>query len=375
METSHPSNVEDHDIPAGITSISEESYSLPPRTPTSMSYFLCRIHIGTLVREVVDSLPPTFFISPTAEYGDEVYDNIIAFDRRYTEHVKSLPYFFQLTIPQDHIDDYQLLIQEKPYLEWQRLLINFVIHTHWARLHRPFLIRGATQPKYAYSRMQCLHCAQTVLDIRSRTISDHNMGAFMYIMQHFLMAAIILAVDICSNPNDVRVSERKQEVLQACRTLDRELNSKTISSNGAEAENASTGQFVIKSLRKVVQKLREALMKKTSEPPGHDLSVEVPAVSADEKRQISQEFPARDILPTLESGSDQPRQSSPHTYDQDGEQQTSAVSPLNPGGTQVPNEPMMDDLWDEFFNVGSNFNDADWDEFLLDVGGQMGGMD
>jgi hypothetical protein len=32
---------------------------------------------------------------------------------------------------------------------------------------------------------------------------------------------------------------------------------------------------------------------------------------------------------------------------------------------------MVDELWDEFFTVGSNFKDTDWDTFFSGVGANM----
>ncbi|KAL5359451.1 hypothetical protein BJX96DRAFT_148476 [Aspergillus floccosus] len=72
MEVAHPSNVEDSHIPGGTTQVSEESYSVPLSSPTSMTYFLCRIKVAILVREVIDTLPPSFFASPGTVCRDEV---------------------------------------------------------------------------------------------------------------------------------------------------------------------------------------------------------------------------------------------------------------------------------------------------------------
>ncbi|KAK2839315.1 hypothetical protein FQN49_006259 [Arthroderma sp. PD_2] len=247
METNHPSNVEDDNIPSGITFCSEESYSLPLSSPTSMTYFLCRIQAATLAREVVDRLPPSFLASPGSEICDKVYDSIVFLDLKFQHFLKSLPSFFQLTI--SDVNTYQSLTSEKPYLEWQRHLINFVIHTQLARLHRPFLICGSMKHKFANSRMQCIKSAETVIEIRNRVIGDHSIGTFTYVLLHFLMAAIILAMDVCFNPDNIHVSQRKGDVLRACRELEAELNAKIIPSGTANG-NTSGGQVMVKSFSK-----------------------------------------------------------------------------------------------------------------------------
>jgi hypothetical protein len=73
IETFHPSNVEDKELPTGITYITEESYSKPLRTPTPITYFLCRLQVATLSLEITDFLTPTFCTSPQIDNSDEMY--------------------------------------------------------------------------------------------------------------------------------------------------------------------------------------------------------------------------------------------------------------------------------------------------------------
>ncbi|KAL4759113.1 fungal specific transcription factor domain-containing protein [Aspergillus foveolatus] len=397
MDIAHPSNIEDSNIPGGTTQVSEESYSLPLSSPTSMIYTLCRIQVATLAREVVDCLPPSFFASPGTECCDEIYDKIIALDQRYQQFLQSLPPFFQLTI-QDHMS-YQALLVEKPYLEWQRYLINFVVHTQLARLHRPFLIRGSMQRKYAHSRKQCISSAETVIEIRNHAMSNHSVGAFTFVLQHFLMAAIILAMDVCFNPGNTKIPlpQRKQYVLQACRALEVELNAKTIPANGAAGESTSNSQLMFRSFRRAVQNLRGLLRKRMSEDDAGSAAT-TEALAQDEsiscgKRPgmaypaAADETPSGNIVvnqasqPTAQSsGSEKPTEASYHPY---LAQQPQTPTTRPPHDEQVsreleerhgPGGLIVDEFWDEFFTAGSTFNDADWDMFLLDTGEQIGGI-
>jgi len=57
-----------------------------------------------------------------------------------------------------------------------------------------------------------------------------------------------------------------------------------------------------------------------------------------------------------------------------------------PQEQQTPNPPppydefqsggefASDDLWEEFFTLGTEFNSSDWDTFLIDLDEQMSGM-
>jgi hypothetical protein len=413
METSHPSNVEDDDIPTGITHVTEGAYNLPLSSPTSMSYFLFRIQCATLSREVVDLLPPSYCVSPGTNNNNETFNNILLLDQKYQQLLKSLPPFFQLFNRMD-TNAYNALIAEKPYLEWQRYLINFVIHTNLARLHRPFLIRGSTQPKFAYSRLQCVRSAVTVLEIRNHIIGNQSIGGFTYIMAHFLMAAIILAMDVCFNPDEIRASQRKQEVLQACRILEEELNTKMRPKNEAENGSSPSGHFMLKSFQKAVQSLRGVLRRKQTATTGTGTALaevnQDPTSSVNQVNDASDKgmasLPKRwkgvgnqaavnndgivyvtdmgDYQPQTEISAqlDQPIPQDNDTQSQDTIQQT-PFPPHPPYGEQsydlaeqgqASGELTVDVLWDEFFTVGTSFDDSDWDTFLIDLDEQMGGV-
>ncbi|KAL4809096.1 hypothetical protein BDV18DRAFT_94673 [Aspergillus unguis] len=367
MDIAHPSNVEDSNIPG--TRISE-SYSEPLSSPTSMTYTLCRIQVATLAREVVDCLTPSFFASPGTECSDEIYDKIITLDQKYQQFLQSLPPFFQLTI-QDY-RSYQTLLEEKPYLEWQRYLINFIVHTQLARLHRPFLIRGSMQHKFAQSRKQCITSAETVIEIRNHAMNNHSVGAFTFVLQHFLMAAIILAMDVCFNldKDQVPVSKRKQYVLQACRALEAELNAKTIPANGAVAgRNTSNSQLMVRSFQRAVQNLRGLLRKRMGDDEAGGASV--PPRGQRPGMADSDEMPSGQVTVNPASQAALQRNGSEGLPEDRALTQQPTTQP--PPGQQVPDELIVDELWDEFFTVGSTFNDADWDTFLLDAGEQIGG--
>lgn len=71
--------------------------------------------------------------------------------------------------------------------------------------------------------MQCIQSAETVLEVRNLVIGSESVWDFTYIfLAHFFMAAVILAMDVCFNPNEIRVEQRKQDVMRACRVLEEE---------------------------------------------------------------------------------------------------------------------------------------------------------
>jgi hypothetical protein len=381
IETFHPSNAEDCDIPTGITHITEDSYSKPLSTPTTITYFLCRLQVATLSREVTDLLTPTFCTSPNIDNSDEMY-NILLLDQKYQQVLRSLPPFFQLT---NRIDpkEYSALIKDKPYLEPQRYLINFVLHTNLARLHRRFLIRGSTQPRFAYSRMQCIQSAETVLEVRNLVVGNEIVGSFTYFfLVHFFMAAVILAMDVCFNANEIRVEQRKQDVLKACRVLEGELGAKMgPDESGGEDSN---GRVMLRAFQKAVLNLRALLRmngtekmqqpEMTTDPmeARHEVSPNDPLAKGTCTKTGRQMRSTQHTAANTENHSPQPGKYTSTNQPTPQEQRPLLRPPYD--DPQPPSDFAVDNMWEEFFTVGSDFNSTDWDTFLIDLDEQMAGM-
>ncbi|OAA58894.1 hypothetical protein LEL_10861 [Akanthomyces lecanii RCEF 1005] len=374
METDHPSNVEDTNIPQGTTFLTEESYALPLTKPTSMTYFIHRIQSATLAREVVDNLPVSFFSSPALESCAELYENVKVMNQKYKRFIESLPPFFQLTIEDERA--HAALIREMPHLEWQRYLINFVLHTQLARLHRPFLIRGSRQPEYGESRLQCIQSAEIVVHIRNRVMYNHSVGSFTYVMQHFLNAAIILAMDACFNPDKVHAPRRKQEVLRACRALEHDLNAKLVPVNGTSDEDMSSGQSMVQSFQNAVRNLRSTLKNHVREDDTDNTNSSAqdigPLVAPPPLQQRRMATRSRPSMSTSNVGNLPPSEPFTGTGGHGNAADEMPVIEEEAADVNTPPDIVLDKLWDDFFSVGSTFNDTDWDIFFSDVGANMG---
>lgn len=361
MEVMHPSNVDDEDIPSGIT-FGDESYDLPRSSPTSISYFLHRIEAATLAREVVDSLSPSFFTSTETESVTKEYDTIISLDAKYQSFFRSLPFFFQLEI--EDTEAYQKLLHDRPYLEWQRYLINFTVHTQLARLHRPFLIRGTKESKYAYSRTQCIRSAEIVIDIQNRTIGSHIIGSFTYVLHHFFTAVMTLVMDVCYNPDESSASRRKQDALNACRALEEQLQEKVLPSHHSDVNNASSSQPLVHCFQSTVQQLRSLLRRgaRGTGASGADTSL----ASYNLMPVAEQQRPNANTIAAVF------QQSQSSDSNKPGGKFTNAEDHSGSFGQGFDNgELAIDGLWDDFLTIGPRFTDADWDIFFHDIGTKM----
>ncbi|KAF3387365.1 hypothetical protein F1880_000921 [Penicillium rolfsii] len=214
MNVSLPSNTDDEFItPTGV------QQEFPLSVPTSMSAFIMRVRCAALCREVIDTLP-----SISLDSTEPDYDTILALDAKFQDHLNELPVYFK-TDP-GSIEQSREICKHRPTISWQRMSINFAIHTRLCRLHRPYYLKGITNSKYSYSHKVCIKSAQTVLELR-RLMDEIGLevglkeGRFLTVMHHVFFAALILAMDVSFNPSAPDVEDRKTKVLAAYHALEK----------------------------------------------------------------------------------------------------------------------------------------------------------
>jgi len=148
--------------------------------------------------------------------------------------IKELPLFFQ--IEPGSMETTKDICKERPYIAVQRVMIHFSIHSRICRLHRPYLLHGSSNPKYAFSWMVCIRSAQTVLELRKSMDHFNDIGVrrLAIVMQHVFMAAVTLAMDLCFTHNEPHIQIRKTEVLSACKMLEKTQQESTVALKGIE---------------------------------------------------------------------------------------------------------------------------------------------
>jgi hypothetical protein len=228
MNVLRPANVDDDDV-ADVT-----NYGQSLSTPTNMSYLICRAKISEAAREIVD------LASMAGLEVDELdYDTVLAMDKKLTGLLRGLPFFFQLD-PSSR-QKAKLIIEKRPYIGWQRSMINLSVYTRMARLHRPYHLRSSGEPLYAYSRMTCLHSARAVIHIK-RSMDSEGEGPAMFpescrlwpVVHHVLMATMVLLMDLCLNFSDNDVEQKKEEILNCCKLLEKSQEESSLAKQGIE---------------------------------------------------------------------------------------------------------------------------------------------
>lgn len=228
MALDMPANIPDEDL----CKLENGGGSLPDNVPTTMSYFIFRLKLSTYCRGIVD-----YTCRERLEGVDVPYNKIMEMDQKWHEYNKQLPEFFRLD--NNSRRKYSQVYANSPQIAWQRLLIQQGSHSRLCRLHRTYFIRGAKDSAYSYSHMVCLQAARRVIEIKrimDREFPDTPSVATAWsVMHHVFMAAVILLTDICFNWDDILADRRKEEILEACRMLDRARRSSRLVREGINA--------------------------------------------------------------------------------------------------------------------------------------------
>jgi hypothetical protein len=213
MATKKPGNANDEDLFDGMSSIGK-----PLDQPTIMSYFIQRIRLGEICREITDKFPLL-----ETDFGNPDFEQIKEIDRRMCEFSQSLPPFLHLNYDMSGIADSDP--SRSHGITIYRYVINSMLHTQRCRLHLPYLSRG--QDLYSYSRDACLEAARMVIRTEAQLSSEDISFAmtrlrFSGSLLCVCMAIIALLMDLCRNkslqPDEDQ--ERRAEIQNALRILE-----------------------------------------------------------------------------------------------------------------------------------------------------------
>lgn len=186
---------------------------------TDMTFFLERVKLAEICREIVDTLP-----SVTDDGVEQDYDVVLRLDQKLQNFDNSLPDFCRLK--PENTEEFQRICQARPYFNWQRISLLLGLQARICRLHRPYHLESCRNPNYSYSRTASLSSAHKVLELRRimdepDTKANFRAERYWAILQHVTTAAITLAVDASFNPGAPDAEASRQNVLAAYETLNR----------------------------------------------------------------------------------------------------------------------------------------------------------
>jgi hypothetical protein len=200
-----------------------------------MTYFILRIRFSVIFRSIVDAA-----WEAGSDLDDLPYEIVLECDKRLSSLFVELETSFRNISKNKPKDPAFATSTERKYslLSRQRDMGLFGLHTRISRLHRAYLIRGAQDPRYAYSRMVCLRSARTVIELgkqmtESQRTIPHLISIKIWALNHHIfVSTVVLVIDYCFNRDEPRAKERKEEILECFRLLGDGGDENTIATRG-----------------------------------------------------------------------------------------------------------------------------------------------
>ncbi|KAB8275142.1 hypothetical protein BDV30DRAFT_225208 [Aspergillus minisclerotigenes] len=207
MAVKYPLNIDDADIRADGPSPN----SLPEDQPTSMSFFIQRIKLAELCRDMVDSMQNVH--QRTDIPDQEQIRQIVGW---FNSFEGSLPWFFQMD--EENINKTAVLVARRPYIIRQRHVLLFGLYSRLGRLLRPLLIRGESHPSCSDLVNLGIDCAEKLLHIR-HTVEPEDLCPSFHshsIDQHSFGALLFLTIDIMRDKDELRARDRRKNLIREC---------------------------------------------------------------------------------------------------------------------------------------------------------------
>ncbi|EMD00763.1 hypothetical protein BAUCODRAFT_20800 [Baudoinia panamericana UAMH 10762] len=213
LTVNKPRNINDDDL---VTQ--PANFERPLSELTSCSYYLRRIKLGEVCREVADLMREMYAV-PIEQIP---YEHIIHLDNKFSALLDSLPVDLQLDNLKLSSND--LSDVPRPLNVKQAYFTFLTVEARRCKLHLPYLLRVKQNNRYKYSRSVCLQAARNILRLRhvqpTSSTSPGNKITVLGILCHFFGALVVLVMDICVNPEPEHHEERKAEIRDASTILE-----------------------------------------------------------------------------------------------------------------------------------------------------------
>ncbi|KAI0545408.1 hypothetical protein F4679DRAFT_476734 [Xylaria curta] len=228
-----PRNLNDNELRQN-----DGTLTYPLNVLTQVSYFLQRIRLGEICREMADARPPGLL---DVEITD--FNTVASLDLLFERALAEMPPFLHKGAPVPNGAPFQLT--------QQRDLILICYHFRRARLHRPFLLHDTDDPRYESSRRQCISSARTVLSVSMEMLEgpsavdqDQDFGTplayrvglvisslFTACASLALNAGLIWNRETGSERTNEASTELQGEITRACRVLAKAGEKSTFAAN------------------------------------------------------------------------------------------------------------------------------------------------
>ncbi|KAH8922565.1 hypothetical protein BT69DRAFT_1282146 [Atractiella rhizophila] len=148
---------------------------------TDLSFDRTRLRIGLVSAKIFKAIAS----------GSMSYEQVVEIDQEYQMVLRGRPKQLQpdYVPPEGEKEDSRLKVQ--------RALGSEQIYNRIVRLHRPFFIRGYTDPKFEPSTTACLCAARMVLAMQRRLRGESSMlASWEFFTIHLLASSLVIIIDL-----------------------------------------------------------------------------------------------------------------------------------------------------------------------------------
>ncbi|KAI0381142.1 hypothetical protein F5Y04DRAFT_255851 [Hypomontagnella monticulosa] len=180
--------------------------------PNGMTFFLARIRLAHLCREIADTMS-----GAACKLLETPYENIVTLDKKLLDFISSLPFFFKLD--DESREKSKPLEAIYPHIPIMRYSIMNAVHSRRCKLHQRFLVRQTYDLRFDYSRQACLESARAIIQGYEGPAEDDSPSyttARMGMAMHYTyIALVVMVMDLCFHRGDVDEAKIKTEVKAA----------------------------------------------------------------------------------------------------------------------------------------------------------------
>lgn len=207
--TALPLNLDEDELPTGLEDApSKLPAAKPEGQPTDSNMYQTAFRVSDLCRETSDAYLR----------GKLTQEVVLEMDTKWRQIFDELPVFLKLDGTSENLDYVRLLQAQRPYLASQRLITIEMIQFRLLCLHRPFLVLGHHEPKYAQNTRACVEAARSIIFCRQE-LENVNWAVqrFVGFRLHTFQAALVLAMHLMElakrgRPEDADSQKMRDEV-------------------------------------------------------------------------------------------------------------------------------------------------------------------
>nr|POE88050.1 putative transcription factor lepb [Quercus suber] len=207
-----PRNISDEEL---MTMSADFSHPLTEVTP--LTYYLHRVRLGEVCREVADLI---WELAGSDVAAISYTDTVLPLDQKFEDLLNDLP------MHSSGDDLGQVTSCASRRIITQRHFTNLTVQARRCKLHLPFLLRVSRNERYEFSRRVCLRAARTMLRFRDcipsfkiESVATKRVR-IVGVLHHFFCAIMVLVMDLCMNRSAEPENERKAEIQSACDILE-----------------------------------------------------------------------------------------------------------------------------------------------------------